>query len=216
MKSVQSSVAVETDTVGASLCDGIDLPTAEYVARTSLLELLHSNEEAMEFFQDTVLHGSDGNPGITAVFCLLSSHGRRYLVTEFVAGGSLMGSFSSEESRQAVPLLRFLQGATGRPPVWEGEPSSWEPDGDHIKLVDFGFAKFTGRFRDPLCGTIVVTPEFVAPRVLAGPGGADLAKVCSAGITLYEMLRYPERSVQGSERVLVLFRLSPRQPLRRS
>jgi serine/threonine protein kinase len=166
----------------------------------------------MHFFQHTVVHGSDGNPGITAVFCLLRSYGRRYLVTEFVAGGSLMGSFEEQESKQAVPLLRWLQGATGHPPVWDGEPSSWEPDGNHIELVDFGFAKFAAPVRAPLCGTIVVTPEFVAPRELAGPGGADLAKVCSAGITLYEMLRNPDRTVQGSERVLVLFRLSPRRP----
>jgi len=201
---MKTSVVVEAE----SLCDGIHLPTAEYVARNSLLELLVSNEQAMRFFQNTVLRGSDENPGVTMVFCLLRSGQGRYLVTEFVAGGSLIGSFGEAGSEQAVPLLRWLQGVTGDPPVWAGEPASW--DGDRIELVDFGFAKFAAPFGAPLCGTIVVTPEFVAPRDLAGPGGADLAKVCSAGITLYEMLREPERAVQGSERMLVLFRLSPR------
>ena len=209
---VNRSVAVEPETFEASVCDGIHLSTAEHVARTSLLELLSSNAQAMQFFQNTVLRGSDQNPGITALFCLLRSGQGRYLVTEFVAGGSLIGSFGEAGSERAVPLLRWLQGVTGDPPVWAGEPASW--DGDRIELVDFGFAKFAAPVEVPLCGTIVVTPEFVAPRELAGPGGADLAKVCSAGITLYEMLCDPERAVQGSERMLVLFQLSPRRPAR--
>jgi hypothetical protein len=198
---------METEAADGILCDGINLPAAEYIARTRLLEMLHWNAAAMRFFQETVINGTDENPGISVVFCLLRSAGRRYLVMEFVAGGSLVGSFG--ETGKVPPLMRWLQGATRQPLPADSDVPRWEPEWNSIDLIDFGFAKMAAPIRDSLCGTLVVTPEFVAPRKVTGPGGADLAKVCSAGITLYEMLRDSRQSVQGSEKVVALYQLSP-------
>ena len=98
---------VEAEAADGVLCDGINLPAAEYIARTRLLEMLHWNAAAMRFFQETVISGTDDNPGISVVFCLLRSAGRRYLVMEFVAGGGLV-NFLGEIGTEP-PLMRWLQ-----------------------------------------------------------------------------------------------------------
>jgi len=68
----------------------------------------------------------------------------------------------------------------------------------HVKLVDFGFAKYLHTERTwTMCGT----PDYIAPEVISGEGHGYAVDFWSLGVLLYEMLvGYPpfsDESIMG-------------------
>ena len=127
--------------------------------------------------------------------------GRPYLVMEFLRGHSLATVLASEG---AIPLPRALR-LTGQVLAALAEGHSFgivhrdvKPEnvvlettrggGDHVKLVDFGLAFWTGRSADERGDWVCGTPEYVSPESVRGEAVDGRADLYSVGVMLFELL----------------------------
>jgi hypothetical protein len=211
MTSVQPLVTVQESP--EHVCDGIDLNQAQLTARRELHQMLSADRATFDFLRGRIC-GEESNPGIAGIYCLLRSRGKQYLVMEFLAGenGGECARRSPASFEQATPILNWLCQGTGK-----AEPArSRSVSRSQAEVVDIGFARIATNPEKPLHGVVVVTPEYVAPGLMLGPGSNDPGVACSSAITLYELLcckAGSESSVEGANQVVTLCRLGSGEPL---
>ncbi len=76
---------------------------------------------------------------------------------------------------------------------------------DHVTLTDFGIAKAAEGMRLTQSGTVIGTPEYMAPEQALGETVSPASDVYSLGIVLYEMLA-GQVPFQGANAASVLYR----------
>ncbi len=116
------------------------------------------------------------NPFTAKFYYSFQNDTKLYFVIEYIEGGDLLqlliakGKFSEDWTRfYAAELVLALEHLHSRGIVYrdlKGNNIMLERDG-HIKVVDFGLAKFLNQAR---ANTICGTPNYIAPEVLAGRG----------------------------------------------
>jgi protein kinase X len=137
------------------------------------------------------------HPGIVKLYATWSDPIYLYLLLEYVPGGELFtyirlnGKLTYETTRfYAAELVLIIEYLHSRNIIYRDlKPENILLDNDgHVKLTDFGFAKFVVDRTWTMCGT----PDYLAPEIIAGNGHGKAVDWWSLGILIFEMLAgYP-------------------------
>ncbi len=136
------------------------------------------------------------HPNIVQLLDAIESHGRRYLIMEFVEGGSLREKLDGTQRlgiRQALSLSIEIADALTRAHHLniihrDIKPANVLLAGDGTpRLADFGVARIEqlGLTR---AGTIIGTIGYISPELLQGKSANAQSDVWSFGVMLFEML----------------------------
>jgi len=137
--------------------------------------------------------GSLDHPGIVRLFGTCSDVTYLYLLMEYVPGGELF-TYIRQYGKLNVNIAKFyaselvliIEYMHSRNIIYRDlKPENILLDIDgHVKLTDFGFAKYVQDRTWTICGT----PDYLAPEVIAGNGHGKAVDWWSLGILIFEML----------------------------
>ena len=161
-----------------------------------LVRVCHADDpESVERLrQEACAAGRLNHPRVAQVYALNFSNGHPYLVMELVTGQDFAQKLESEKRIDERTVLRMALDVTEglsalkREGLAHGDikPANIVLDRDgNAKLVDFGLSgmtRFDGR------GTLVGTPNYIAPELLRGATDSYSSDIYSLGATLYHLL----------------------------
>jgi len=137
------------------------------------------------------------HPFIVHLYASFQDEKNLYMVMEYVIGGELFsqlrkaGRFSNEASRfYAAEIVLALEYLHDKNIVYRDlKPENLLIDREgHMKITDFGFAKYVEDRTWTLCGT----PEYLAPEIIQSKGHGKAVDWWALGILIFEMLSgYP-------------------------
>mmetsp|Transcript_21152 Transcript_21152/g.48557 ORF Transcript_21152/g.48557 Transcript_21152/m.48557 type:complete len:371 (-) Transcript_21152:159-1271(-) len=146
---------------------------------------------------ETAILAQIEHPFIVNLLATFQDEKRLFLVLEFVNGGELF-SHLRKEGRLPNDDARFYAGEItlafqylhSKNIVYRDlKPENLLIDSEgHIKMTDFGFAKFVEDRTWTLCGT----PEYLAPEIIQSKGHGRAVDWWALGVLIFEMLAgYP-------------------------
>ncbi|CEQ40832.1 SPOSA6832_02508, partial [Sporobolomyces salmonicolor] len=137
------------------------------------------------------------HPFVVNLFCTFQDEQNLYLLLEYVQGGELFshlrraGRFSADVARFYIAnLVLALEHLHEHDIIYRDlKPENLLIDATgHIKVTDFGFAKYVPDRTYTLCGT----PEYLAPEIITATGHGAAADWWALGVLLFELLAgYP-------------------------
>ena len=150
-----------------------------------LARVVHPN--VVRVYEYGYAHGDPrGEPG-----------GHAYLAMEYIAGGSLKQMLGSPwEPAEALRLMHKVAQGLGAVHAAGVIHRDLKPDNIMLRanslepvLLDFGAAKdLLDDHQHTLAGTVIGTPSYMAPEVIAGQPAAPATDVYACGAMLYELL----------------------------
>jgi Tol biopolymer transport system component/tRNA A-37 threonylcarbamoyl transferase component Bud32 len=157
--------------------------------------------------------------------CTLYDVGPDYLVMEFVDGAELAGPLPLDQAlRIAIQLASALDAAHRKTITHRDlKPSNILTTKSGIKVLDFGLAKIGQDAQPPgpddvtmarpmtREGTIVGTPQFMAPEQLQGKPADARSDIFSFGCVLYEMLT-GKRAFRAENQATLIADIIAREP----
>jgi len=184
-----------------------DVEIARAVAVKILQESGHGRAELRARFErEARVLAALSHPNIVSLVDFGVEDGRAFLVMELLRGrtlGELLDEADVLDSERTLHIVRQVVRALA---YAHGEGllhRDLKPDNvflqalpdtpDHVRLLDFGFAKFVSDDRDdgpPLtqAGTVFGTPRYMAPEQLTGSAVDARADLYSVAVIVYEML----------------------------
>ncbi|CEO94837.1 unnamed protein product (mitochondrion) [Plasmodiophora brassicae] len=132
------------------------------------------------------------HPFIVNFFGSFQDEKRLYMIMEYVIGGELFSQlrrarrFTNDASRfYAVEIVLALEFCHERNIVYRDlKPENILIDKEgHVKITDFGFAKFVEDRTWTLCGT----PEYLAPEIIQSKGHGKAVDWWALGVLIFEM-----------------------------
>ncbi|MEM9493022.1 MAG: serine/threonine-protein kinase, partial [Myxococcota bacterium] len=218
-----------------------------YLARHELMEreavikvlhpkLSHDSDLVARFLNEAKAAAQIGHPGIVQIFELATNEqGRAYIAMERLRGETLAERIKRGPMTvdRAVALTRQLASALGaahaknivhrdlKPENIFVVPDSDLPEGERIKVLDFGVAKLAQRDEGENLtaqGSIFGTPAYMAPEQCADAANVDhRADLYAIGCILYELLcGVPPFGRGGLELLAAHLRDKPRPPSTRN
>jgi serine/threonine-protein kinase len=169
---------------------------ARHVAIKVLPEFFAEAKEYRVRFQvEAVAVAKLRHQNILSVFAYGEENGTPYIVSEFVDGGTLADKLNGAMKVDEVVVLltpiasaldyAHSQGVLHR----DVKPSNIMLLGDGTPvLTDFGLAKLLESETITLTGTVLGTPEYMAPELCSGEVAGPRADIYSLGVVAYEML----------------------------
>ncbi|GAA5878656.1 hypothetical protein JCM3774_000441 [Rhodotorula dairenensis] len=155
-----------------------------------LRQIEHVNSE-----RSTLAHVH--HPFVVNLFCTFQDEANLYMLLEFVQGGELFshlrraGRFSADVARFYIANLVLVLDYLHKQDIIyrDLKPENLLIGADgHIKVADFGFAKYVQDRTFTLCGT----PEYLAPEIITATGHGAAADWWALGVLLFELLAgYP-------------------------
>ncbi|KAG7289871.1 hypothetical protein NEMBOFW57_006248 [Staphylotrichum longicolle] len=168
--------------------DGSKLYALKMLRKTKVIELGQIDHVRDE---RRILAQVRGHPFITNFVASFSDQAFLYILLDYVPGGEIL-TYLRESHQFSENVARFYAAE----PYRDIKPENLVLDAEgHIKLVDFGFAKWLGTDESgnpnktyTFCGT----PEYLAPEVIYGKGYTTAVDWWALGILIYEFLTgYP-------------------------
>jgi serine/threonine-protein kinase len=139
-----------------------------------------------------------GHPGIVEVLDAGVEEGFLFLVMELLEGESLRARRRHATRAELLGWIRVLldplaaaheKGFVHRDLKPENVFLARTPEGERLKLLDFGIARSIGGPSDTRTGTGLGTPGYMAPeQALEARGASPAADVWSVGVMLYETI----------------------------
>jgi serine/threonine-protein kinase len=176
------------------------------LGRTVALKVLRPNyvvnpRVVRRFFDEARAAGEVGHDNIVEIFDFVDQRNTRFFVMELLDGFPL----SALTREGVVPLARTwhicAQVADAMIAVHDAGivHRDLKPDNiflvqrglryDHVKLLDFGVAKFTrGGLVDTRTGARIGTPSYMAPEQLRGESASEACDIYAFGLLLYRMV----------------------------
>ncbi|GAA6003985.1 cAMP-dependent protein kinase [Rhodotorula paludigena] len=137
------------------------------------------------------------HPFVVNLFCTFQDEQNLYMLLEYVQGGELFshlrraGRFSADVARFYIAnIILVLEHLHEQDIIYRDlKPENLLIDSTgHIKVTDFGFAKYVPERTWTLCGT----PEYLAPEIITATGHGAAADWWALGVLLFELLAgYP-------------------------
>jgi Tol biopolymer transport system component/serine/threonine protein kinase len=174
----------------------VDLRTgADVAVKVPHPFLVRDKEYIDRLRREAQIAASLHSPRIALVTDFADHEGMPYLVMEFVPGETLAdllhreGALSVGDALHiAVEVARALDAAHQRGISHRDlKPQNVHVDEGDIKVLDFGIARIDGQRGLTTAGTIVGSPEYLAPERAEGSGDIR-SDIYSLGIVLYQML----------------------------
>eukprot|EP00027_Filamoeba_sp_ATCC50430_P017759 CAMPEP_0168570170 /NCGR_PEP_ID=MMETSP0413-20121227/16574_1 /TAXON_ID=136452 /ORGANISM="Filamoeba nolandi, Strain NC-AS-23-1" /LENGTH=658 /DNA_ID=CAMNT_0008602767 /DNA_START=34 /DNA_END=2010 /DNA_ORIENTATION=- len=158
------------------------------IVRLKQTEHIHNEKNVLK---------SISHPFIVRLYSTFKDKANLYLLMEFVPGGELFNyirratRLPNDAARiYAAEIILALEYLHSKDILYRDlKPENLLIDETgHIKLTDFGFAKFVPERTMSMCGT----PEYIAPEIILSKGHAKPVDWWSLGILIFEMLAgYP-------------------------
>jgi len=149
------------------------------------------------FMNEARIQSRLSHPGIAAFFEMFLYDGQPCIVMEFVEGETLQerlrrrGPLSAAEATAVLDsicdALSYLHAEGVLHRDLKSSNVKLTPEGG-VKLLDFGIARFRESARLTRMGSVMGTPESLAPELLQGKLADERSEVWSVGILAYEML----------------------------
>ncbi|GAA5917391.1 hypothetical protein JCM8208_006472 [Rhodotorula glutinis] len=137
------------------------------------------------------------HPFVVNLFCTFQDEANLYMLLEYVQGGELFSHlrraqrFSADVARfYTANIILVLENLHAQDIIYRDlKPENLLIDSTgHIKVTDFGFAKYVPERTWTLCGT----PEYLAPEIITATGHGAAADWWALGVLLFELLAgYP-------------------------
>ncbi len=137
------------------------------------------------------------HPGIVKVLATAEEDGKRYIIMEYVTGGSLAELLQSQEQ---LPIKRVLEIALDLADALtrahrlhiihrDIKPANVMIAHDGTpRLSDFGVARIGAKERVTQVGSVIGTPDYMSPEAFDGDDVDARADIWSFGVMLFEML----------------------------
>jgi serine/threonine protein kinase len=169
---------------------------ARHVAIKVLPEFFAEAKEYRVRFQvEAVAVAKLRHQNILSVFAYGEDNGTPYIVSEFVDGGTLAEKLNGAMKVDEVvallaPIASALDYAHSQGVLHRDvKPSNIMLLGDGTPvLTDFGLAKLLESDTITVTGTVLGTPEYMAPELCSGEVAGPRADIYSLGVVAYEML----------------------------
>lgn len=168
------------------------------VALKQLPESVTRNQTRLQaFFTEAKAVAKLNHPNIVAIYDLMKSEQKYFLVMEYVPGvnveklmemkGPLTARFALQIARQVLGALAYAHrlGVVHQ----DIKPANIMISEDkNVKLTDFGIATLQDELPGISTDVVVGTPKYISPEQLRGIPVDGRCDIYSFGITLYEML----------------------------
>jgi serine/threonine-protein kinase len=138
-----------------------------------------------------------GNAHIVTIYDVGEWHGRPFIVMEYLAGGSLRETISSEGAQHPGRALEWLEQAAGALDAAHREgvihrdvkPANLLLDRyGRVHVADFGIASATGLNSLTQTGTVLGTASYLSPEQALGERTTAASDLYSLGIVAFELL----------------------------
>lgn len=175
----------------------IDTGTGQVRALKTLLGASPETRVWERFMNEARIQSRLSHPGIAAFYEMFLYDGRPCIVMEFVEGETLMERLRRQgplDGAEAITVLEcicdalsylHMEGVLHRD--LKSPNVKLTPDGG-VKLLDFGIARFRESARLTRIGSVMGTPESLAPELLQGKLADERSEVWALGVLAYEML----------------------------
>jgi eukaryotic-like serine/threonine-protein kinase len=165
--------------------------------RPVVLKLLGRDADPERFAREAQAAAGLSHPNICLLYDYGETEGRRFIVFELLAGGSLEDRLADgrplpdgETARIARELAEALAYAHAQSVVHRDvKPTNvlFDEDG-RAKLADFGVARITDQPTLTEAGTVLGTAAYISPEQATGEAVGPATDVYSFGVILYRML----------------------------
>ncbi|HVO72143.1 MAG TPA: serine/threonine-protein kinase, partial [Aggregatilineaceae bacterium] len=178
---------------------GLDTHTGETIAIKLLKDdAVNLNTQLVERFnREAEALRQLNHPNIVKVITSLQDDNKRYIVMEYVGGGSLQDLLRRDGK---LPLERVLTiglelaDALTRTHHLKIIHRDLKPanvllaEDNSVRLTDFGIAQFAAKERVTKSGMIIGTPDYLCPEALQGGEVDQRADIWAFGVILFELL----------------------------
>jgi serine/threonine-protein kinase len=187
--------------------------------------LVDSPEDVARFEQEAKAISGLNHPGIATIHDVDESEGKKFLVLEYIAGGTLKARVkklrSEEKELSIAEVIDYgMQMAEGLSHAHRHRIVHRDIKSDNVmlteegklKITDFGLAKLRGRVHLTKTGSTVGTLAYMAPEQLRGEEIDTRADLFSLGVVLYELvtLRLPFR---GEHEAALTYSIAHEEPV---
>jgi serine/threonine protein kinase len=186
--------------------------------------VVSSPEDVARFEQEARAISALNHPNIATIFDIDEADGKKFLVLEYIAGGTLKSKLKKLKSEDkeftiAEVIDDGIQIADGLAHAHRQQIVHRDIKSDNVmltgegkvKITDFGLAKLRGTTQLTKTGSTIGTLAYMAPEQLRGEDIDHRADLFSLGVVLYEMttLRLPFR---GEHEAALTYSIANEEP----
>lgn len=173
--------------------EGGGTPIAAKVLRE---ELIHDSDFLTRFLREYEIFGRIRSRHVGRIFSYGFSDNSAYILMEYIGGGDVRTYFAENYVNQGKTLSIFRQLLSALSDVHEAgvvhrdlKPHNvmFREDGS-LAMVDFGIARVVGAPSITQQGTLLGTPNYMSPEMIAGKPVDARSDLYSAGVLLYQIL----------------------------
>ena len=159
-----------------------------------------STDEIARFEQEAKAISALNHPNIATIFDIDEADGKKFLVLEFIPGGTLKSKLKKLKAEdKEFPIAEVIdygiQMAEGLAHAHKHQIVHRDIKSDNVmltdegkmKITDFGLAKLRGTTHLTRTGSTIGTLSYMAPEQLRGEEIDHRADLFSLGVVLYEM-----------------------------
>jgi serine/threonine-protein kinase len=148
------------------------------------------------FFREAETAGRLNHPNIVQMYDAGEEHDLAYIAMEFLKGKDLV-PFTKPDNLMPLPKVMNIVARVADALDYahrnnvvhrDIKPANfmYEPDGDTVKVTDFGIARITDSSKTKT-GMVLGTPSYMSPEQLSGKKIDGRSDLFSLGVTLYQM-----------------------------
>jgi len=159
-------------------------------------ELIHDSDFLKRFLREYEIFGRIRSRHVGRIFSYGFSDNSAYILMEYIGGGDVRTYFAENYVNQGKTLSIFRQLLTALSDVHAAgvvhrdlKPHNvmFREDGS-LAMVDFGIARIVGEPGITQQGTLLGTPNYMSPEMIAGKPVDARSDLYSAGVLLYQIL----------------------------